>query len=573
MLDRISSLLNRKKSPFTGLKSAQLWWTSQVESDAATQLQNMQVAISDYFSPDKVYSNEELQALMWLDSMVQSAFDSICFQYISNPRMPKEMERLLWREVSGFCACLVQAYANFIQAEGSIGLAHDYAKNMPLVLARSLRYVAIQAKWHYFRFEKVPSKLWKQASQCYRLAEVGGFDCHPFYPYEEVSALVSSCADEYLQMLMLATLSNNNLSVAQIHCVDQWLENWSKFLQLDRVYQAGHHHYHISLSEPSTPQKITGIPDAEGNRYWAIEDLVFEIRKTLARLEGGESSQELGLSGNLSKVAMAELLRHLDNFWSMSMRNAQTPRNPRVKVSKTINVIRGLDNLFASVKGDNDRYGKDKQTRDPTSNADHDEIMDMRLYGFVSSRTRNKQAGIPYALQNREAEPSAAWVVDNESIGGLGATLDFQKNEWARPGVLVGLRANSQESWKVAVLRRINRLSEEHVYAGIQVLASAPISVTIHAEETDKLDNITVTEIGHAGAYELPSARMAIYLPHKIDNSLANTLIMRPADYGQKRVYQVRAKGKSFSVSLGDVLEKGSDWIWVVVNVLRQEKP
>ena len=86
------------------------------------------------------------------------------------------------------------------------------------------------------------------------------------------------------------------------------------------------------------------------------------------------------------------------------------------------------------------------------------------------------------------------------------------------------------------------------------------------------MDKITVTEIGYGGQFELPDARMAVYLPHKIDNSLVNTLIMRPADYGQSRIYQVRAHGKSFYVSIGNVLEKGSDWIWVVVNVLRQEK-
>lgn len=570
MLDRISSLLNRKKTPFAGLKASQAWWHALGERDAATQLQQAQQAISAHFVPERQFSREELESLLWLDAVVQPALDAVCYQYVSNPRMPKETERKIWREVSGFCACLVQAYECFIRAEDDP--ASNCAKDLPLMLARALRYVAIQTKWHYFRFEKVPSRLWKQASQYYRLAEIGGFDCNPLYLYREISDQVSSCADEYLQMLMLATLSSNNLTVAQIYAVDQWLENWSKLLQLERTFNPDIHHYRVALNDPSGPQKITHQSAEEGYRFWGIESLVCEVRKMLACMDAGESPKTLGLGTTLSSIAVAELLRHLDTFWSMGMRNALIPRNPRVKVNRSINVLRGLDNIFAAVKEDNDRHNKQNSTTDGSLHAAYDEIVDMRLYGFVSSRTRTKQANAPYVLQARDNESAVTWEVDNESIGGLGATLDFQKNEWARPGALVALRTSREDGWKVAVLRRINRLSEERLYAGIQVLASTPVSVTLLAEGEERIDKITVTEIGYGGQFELPDARMAVYLPHKIDNSLVNTLIMRPADYGQSRIYQVRAHGKSFYVSIGNVLEKGSDWIWVVVNVLRQEK-
>lgn len=570
MLDRLSSFFNKPKSPFASLKAAQLWWKPLSENDPGTQLQKMHEAVSVYFSTENGFSLEELQSLMWLDTAIQPAFESICFQYVSNPRMPKEMERKLWLEVGRFCQGMADAYERFIRTDASATTFSLFEKEMPLVLARSLRYVSLQAKWHYFRFEKVPARLWKMASRYYRLAEIGGYDSNPFYLYPDVSEQVTSCADEYLQMLMLATLSNNNLTVAQISLVDQWLEKWSKLLQLDRVSQENHHHYCVSMLEPAGPQKIALSSGEENYRYWAIDELVGKVRKKIARLEGGATPKSLGLGETCTSTVAIELLKHLDNFWSMSMRNSQIPRNPRIKVKKAINVIRGLDAICARVKEDNDRYRKENGAAESNTQVDYDEVIDMRLYGFVSSRTRNKQQQMPYALQQREQD-SNPWIVDNESIGGMGAILDFRKNDWARPGVLIAVRQNEKDNWQIAVLRRLNRLSEEQVYAGIQILASTPISVTMHSGDGDQPENITVSDMSYSGSYELPGFRMAIYLPHKVDNALVNTLIMRAADYAHMRVYQVRARDKAFSVSLGNVLEKGGDWIWVVVNVLRQE--
>lgn len=564
MLDRLASFLNRSKTPFSSLKAAQQWWKSLNECDPGTQLQKTQEAVSAHFSSKQSFSIDELHVLLWLDAAVQPAFEAICFQYVSNPRMPAETERKLWSEVGSFCQCMTQAYENFIRTDADDRLAAGES-DMPQVLACALRYVAIQTKWHYFRFEKVPTRLWKMASRYYRLAEIGGFDSNPFHLYPNFSEQVTSCTDEYLQMLMLATLSNNNLSVAQINLVDYWLVRWSKLLHLERSWQKHSHHYCVSLLEPAGPQKITPDAAEENHRFWAIDELVGKVRRKIAQLDGGETPKSLGLGNHCTTAMALELLKHLDSFWTMSMRNSQIARNPRVKVDKVISVMRGLDNICAHVRTDNDRYLKGSGQ---AKKVDYDEVIDMRLYGFVSDRTRNKQSLDSFSLSNK-APDSSVWSVDNESIGGMGAILDFRSNDWARPGALVAVKPSDKDNWQVAVLRRLNRLSEEKVYAGLQILAAAPVSVSMHVEGEDRLGGIAISDLSYSGSYELPGLRQAIYLPHKIDNTLVNTLIMRPADYKAMQIYQVRSREKVFSVRLGSIVEKGNDWIWVVVNVLR----
>lgn len=570
MLERLTSLFLRKRKPFLDTRAAQLWWKPFDQADAGTQLHKVSNVFADFLAGERHLSRDALLALLWLDNAVQPAFEAVCFQYVSNPRMPKELEQRLWKQVTTFAQQVVDAYQLFVRQEGDEDGKTASAAEVPLATARSLRYLGVQAKWHYFRFEKAPAKLWMQASQIYRLAEIAGFDSNPFSLYPSLSPEVTSCADEYLQLLMLATLSSNNLSVSQIDWVDGWLESWSKLLQLSRKHQASRHHYCVCLQDGTGPQKIGPEADDETYRYWGIAELVAKVQETLSRLEGGATPKSLGLGDACNTAVAAELLKHLDVFWTMSMRNCQVQRNERRKVNKAVNVIHGLDNLCTHVREDNDRVRKMNGAAEDQTKVDYDEVLDMRLYGFVSDRTRQKATMNPYVVQTKQHDWQT-WAIDNESVSGLGAVLAYSANDWVRPGVLVGVRADARGHWQVGVLRRLNRLNDDEVYAGIQILATTPVAVNMHSEELDRVENFTVAELGFHGNIEVPNARTGIYLPHKIDGANVNTLIIHSADYSQGRIYQVQARDKVFSVSLGNVLEKGVDWVWIAVNVLRQE--
>lgn len=569
MFDRLSEFFSSAKQPYTNVRSAQVWWKPIEMTDPVSQMQKIHEVINECNAAKVPESLEVLQALMWLDSTAQPAFDALCFRYVSNPRMPKEIEHKLWKEICGFSQAMVEVYRAYVQASGRDNGRSAFEHEMPQVLARSLRYMAVQAKWHYFRFEKAPAKLWTAAHQYYRLAEIEGTDSNPFVLYPNANAEVTSCADEYIQLLMLATVSSNNLSVMQVDLIDVWLDSWSKYVQISRKYQKDLHHFCISLQDTGGPQKIGPEADGETYRYWGIGELVTKLQDCLAKLEAGATPVSLGLGERCHTASAIDLLKHLDVFWSMSMRNCQFQRTERKQVSKAASVIHGLSSICDHVKADNDRFGREKGGVEE-SKVDFDEIMDMRLYGFVSDRTKNRQAFNPYTVQPKQHDWQT-WAIDNESASGLGAVLTYSTNEWVRPGVLVGMRVTDKDNWQVGVLRRLNRMNEDEVYAGVQILTAMPVTVSLHSDELDRIENITVSEIGFTGGIDLPNVRTAIYLPHQVDGNNINTLIMRAADYGHDRIYKVQARDKVFSVSLGGVLEKGIDWIWIAVHVLRQD--
>ncbi|UXY13776.1 hypothetical protein N8I74_10630 [Chitiniphilus purpureus] len=568
MREFLSSLLSRDKSPLASSKAALAWYRRIEMLDPQTQLGKVIEVLGRYLELAPRPDFESLQALVLLDGAVQTPLEAICYQYVSNPRMAKDMEQRLWHDIVAFSQRMADCYQRFIEHEGDeLYRTAGYTEQMPLVLARSLHYIAIQAKWHYFRFEKAPGKLWTLAHRFYRLSEVEGFDCNPFPLYPGRDRGVSSCADEYIQLLMLATLSANNLSVRQLDWVDQWLDNWSKLIQLNRRHQEERDHFCVNLQEAQGPQKIQADSTGEPFRYWGLFDLLHQVQETAKRLEAGVAPAELGLGADCRAPSCLELLKHLDMFWSMSIRNAQIQRSQRRDVRKAAQVLHGLDVICQQVRADNEKFSR--QPVETRTQVDYDELMDMRLYGFVSSRTRSKLQQVPPSTHSRAPE-YPTWLIENESEGGFGALLRYSENEWIRPGVLLGMRLGDAQNWHVGVVRRLVRRGADEVAAGIQVLSSTPVAVHIQQVQESARTKVPLAEFLDGGSAELPSPKLALYLPYKGQGGAnLNTLILYGADYASDRLYRVQARERGFTVGLESVLEKGVDWTWVTLQVVK----
>ncbi|MDW5415901.1 hypothetical protein R6242_04850 [Iodobacter sp. CM08] len=568
MRNFLTTIFSKDKSPFASVKAATSWCKRLQEIDTQSQQLKIHQAVAAFINEQRVASLESLHVLLLLDDAAQLSYEAVCYQYISNPRMSKDIEIKLWKQITQFAADMVVIYQCFVQAEVDGGKKAELALLMPKVLARSLHYLSIQAKWHYFKFEKVPPKLWILSHQLYRLSEIEGCDSNPFPLYNLHGKEVTSCADEYIQMLMLGSLSSNNLSVRQIDWVDQWLNQWSKLIQLSRKFQEGRYHFCVNLQAPEGAQKIQ--PDCEGEpfRYWGLHDLMQEVTDLLRRLETGSLPRDIGMGKDCPAPLALELLKHLDMFWSLSIRNSVVQRSERKKVAKIADIISGLDCIVGHVRLDNDKFMR-KSATDERGHVDYDEIMDMRLYGFVSTRTKEKVSPAKQ-IENKQND-WFVWSIENESAGGYGAVVQFSENEWVRPGLLLANRLGRNENWQLGVIRRLNRLADDEVYVGIQSLAVAPVAVNLYMEKEERKERISLAEESTFGVSDLPNVRTALYLPHQVDAKNVNTLILHSADYGGNKIYRVQARERIFMVRLGSVIEKGIDWIWVTVFVLSQE--
>lgn len=563
----LGNLVKRETDPLADPRTAAVWMKEVLQEDIGGRLAAVRDMVAKLDQRETV-NLSMLQALMLIDEQIQPTYDLVCQQYIQNPRAGKAIEERLWNDIVGFARTMLAAYHPFVRLENPLPTEEaGFLSLLGRMLARALHYVGIQVKWHFFRFQAPTAVLWASANQLYRLAEIDNVDSDPFPLYGR-DGPTTSCADEFIRIQMLATLNNGNFNLRQFDWADRWLGMWSRHVQIERKYRDGIHQFGVNLAEPTGPAKIHEAVEGEMLRFWGVGELLAEMNRVMQQLEAGDSPARLGLGEDARMPACLDFMRQLEILWSRE-RNQKMTRSERTKVSKLAQVVSGLVNIFAAVRGDDERAMARSTAR---TAPDHDEIMDMKLYGYVTERTKRKIADMKarnHAYVNKtRAVTHDEWVIENQSAGGFGAVLPVDgSHDWVRLGVLLALRGDDQQNWMIGVVRRLNRVNAEQLYAGVQVLSTTPVAASMKSLDEEKRAPSLVDGIDTIG---LVAPKSGLYIPYLGEGKRANTLLMHAADYMPGRHYQVQARDKGFVVRIGETLEKGPDWIWTMVELVRR---
>ncbi|WP_374354636.1 hypothetical protein [Chitinimonas sp.] len=569
LFESLSGMVRREHDPLADPRSATAWMRDlRQEKDIAGQMHAV-VELLRSVESRTTLGLDTLKALFVVDELIQPTYELVRQQYIQNPRAGKAIEERLWDEIVGLARAMLAAYHPFVRMEDHRPDEEaGFQAATAMLLARSLRYVGIQVKWHFFRFQTPPSSLWSVANQFYRLAEVSSVDADPLVLYPEAGAASTSCADEFIRIQMLATLNNGNFNLRQFDWADRWLQLWSSNIQIERKYRDSVHQFCVNLSEPTGPSKIHELVEGDMLRFWGVADLLAEMSAMMQRLEAGESPVRVGLGDDARMPACLDFLKQLEILWSRE-RSQQAHRQERTRVSKLVQVTSSLVSIFAAVRFDDERTMARASARHAP---DNDEVMDMKLYGYVTERTKQKMASMQarnHAYVNKaKTIEHDEWVIENQSEGGFGAILPVDGHDWVRLGVLLGIRNDEHANWLIAVVRRLNRINAEQLYAGVQILTSTPVAVSMKSLEPERSTSMAIDGVDTVG---LVVPKSALYIPFVAEGKRLNSLLMHSADYSAGRLYQVVARDKSFVVRIGDTLEKGPDWIWTVVELMRRD--
>ncbi|MBV1776095.1 hypothetical protein KSF73_10260 [Burkholderiaceae bacterium DAT-1] len=570
MRNLIGSLtgLVKKADPLMDPRATSTWMKEVRQQDVTRQLQNVQEVLKRLGSIERL-NLANLHALLVMDDESQYAFDMLCQQYVQNPHMGKQVEEKLWQEIVTHIKAMLHAYHRFVRLEDiSEGEEAGFQKVSALMLARGLRYIGVLVKWHLFRYETPAANLWSAANQFYRLSEVTHVDVDPVVLYGGQQGQHTSCADEYLHIQMLCTLNSGNFSIRQIEWADRWLGLWTHNIEIERKYRAALHQFCADLSQTQPAVKIHEAVQGEMLRFWGVNQLIIEITQIIQHLENGESPQKIGLGDDARMPGCLDFIRQLEIMWSREP-SRQIQRSTREKVSQTVLVVRGLDSIFSAVRGDDERFMAKASSQ---AVPDNDEALDMRLYGYVTERTRQKIAAAQqrqqaWGVPKPKAPEGEPWVLENVSEGGFGANLPSAKNDWVRLFALLAVRNDDQSGWKIAVIRRLIRQNPQELYIGAQILTPAAVSVSLMPKLEDMDTPLSTAFAGQAS--NAMHALSALYIPYQSAERRANTILSRSSDYQLGKVYQATARDKRFMLRMGEVLEKGADWIWCVVNIVK----
>lgn len=558
------SFKRKAVDPMTDLHSVTQWMKELPLGDMYAANEQLVKALRDYNEQKLPATKDRLAALFHLDEGAQEILRGLQTQYLLNPRMSRSIESRLWNAGFTYCQEILQAYHGHVMEYVANPGGSKVKPSLPLIIARTINYFALDAKWCYFRYERLNPKLWKRIHNLYHLAEYEEVERQPLKLYQQHDAAGTSIANLYLRTLMLDVINSGSLLPRQIDLVDRWLGDFARDMVLETEFKPTRHIFYVDLADTRGARRVRRIEPAETKRYWdtfALKDRMDQIKANLIK---GEAPARLGLTEDCKLPACLELLDRVAALWSPTVKRAQRAHE-RKRVMKQIEVVRGMNNICASVKMDNEQV-RVRQAREGESDLSYEEMLDVHLYGFVTKRTQVK---LEQGRDEKPAPPTVAherWVMENESERGYGALIEVQTDDWIRLGKLVGLKPERNGQWNVAVIRRMTHINPTQYSVGMEVLSERPVALMLranhHAESGYTIDGVDAVDV------VLPTA--ALFLKGDAASAQPDTLLIPSAEYASGRQLWFNAKGMTYNIVLKQAVERGDDWLRVTFQVLSQ---
>ncbi len=532
------------EDPLSDLKTVSRWMQELPAGDIYSAQEQVVQSLIQFNHAGLGMSKERLQVLMHLDEHARDMQFSLCGQYLRNPRMSKVIESRLWTAIHAFYWEITRGYHAFLMDFVANPGGSKIQAAVPTITARAIRGFADIFKWRYFRYEKVEDKLWLRLHNLYRISEFDGFQNNrlKLYPGD---ANPSSCTEEYVQALLLSPLGAGSLTPKQIEMVNHWLDNWSEHTTLDIGYDAERHFYMVDTSQGQGLKHIRAGAGEATFRYLATDKVLEHLRQIERALKSGAAPVTLGLGEEFRLPDGYDLLEYVANEWSPASERERRV-SPRQPAQGRWEVLRDLSNICNRLRGEGEIASGQpaRQTLSP------EEILDIKLYGFVTERTKT-------AYQQRTQEPREfpleRWPLKDRSDTGLGIVLQGEESEWVKVGKLLALRMDPGDIWHLAIIRRLTRIENNQRKVGLQTLNSVTHLVQLEQEQTH--------ELGYAvedGGYGNAAPSMGLIFP---ELEQGNLIILEPARYTHGKVYRMMLPTSERYIRLESAQDKGDGWL------------
>ncbi len=539
----------RKKSeedPLSDLKTVSRWIQELPAGDIYTAQEQVVQSLIQFNHAGLPLSKDRLQVLMHLDNQARDMQYSLCVQYLRNPRMSKVIESRLWTAIHAFYWEITRGYHAFIMDFVGNPGASKIQPAIPQIAGRAIRGFSDIFKWRYFRHEKVEDKLWSRLHNLYRITEFDGFQSSRMKLYASDSK-PSSCMDEYVQALMLSPLGAGSLAPKQIEMVDHWLDNWSEMVPLESSYDATRHFFYIDTVKGYGLKRIRPQAEIEPSfRFIDTERIQEHIKQTERSLKSGALPPSLGLGEEFRLPDGYDLIAHVSSEWAAAnererRQHSRAPTQGRCEVVRDLGAICKRIEMELEISSGNT----------PGQQLSMEEILDIKLYGFVTERTKSTASQRTQGNRDLSAEQ---WPLFDRSDTGLGVMIKGEESEWVKVGKLLAIRLDPTHPWLIGVIRRITRMHDEMRKIGIQTLNSEPTLVQL---ETHDLSSGLSYSVEDSHSTQQTNSQ-ALVFPNLQDGSV---IIMESARYAHGRQYKMRDQGGLRLIRLDSVRDKGDGWL------------
>lgn len=398
---------------------------------------------------------QRVELILKLDDAAVAQARRLGRDYPALGRASRAQETKLWEVGHGYWQQLGAAYLDCLRRCGAADKEGDAVRaQLPLIQGRLISAMAAQLKWKQFRYGPVDPEFWMTLGGVYLAAVEAKAAQTPMQFHPGVGE--SSIEAEYLKVLIFHAASMDKLPPLEIEIAERFIAYFLPFFSLIRELRP-ENVYWVDAAKPLPPTRLAKLPEVTPTlRFFNGTRAVAAVEKTIEQIGGeGRVPPGINLGAQYEVDQVIPVLRHLAMCWAPKppMRG-----NARHRISSQLKVVNGLAAIH------------------------------QRLSGRASG-----------------AEGIETWVVDDVSLGGLGAQVGISRNDWIRIGALVGLQPEGGENWLIGIVRRYVRTGPNQGAVGIETISKSPRAVFADAGglQTEAL-LLDVPEVGEYARMALP---------------------------------------------------------------------
>ena len=494
---------------------------------AASSLQDALLELTNWFGSlqdaDGLEPEKRLALIEQLERAGERYLDAGFSELYAGAHLRDRLERARERTLDACWTNLAGAYARCVSDAEQAAKRFSDRQKLPIALARSYHAHFVAAKVRCLLYLTAAPRDWQAIYRLFVFAEIAHFDAQQVQIYPR--SMRTSVRGELAKLLAFYLCAPHDLPPEQIELCARIIDRIGGAF----TWECAPH--------PECPRAIDLAAGGPPHRIAANEApgascRYFGTGRVLQQLAAMEHQSGEDLMGDhdvrfakiFAPTQIVTVLRHVARHLA-----ADPPhrRALRVPAAQTIEVVQG----FAAIC----------QRVSPSE------------YSTVSGPQKETLALQPEAF---DSVPQV-WQLADRSEWGLGARLAAQTTSWPEPGVLLGIRAQGDKTWSVAILRRVDSIGGINLRCGLQILSHRPVSLYLRllGQEGNEASNWETA----TGSFRYLYTR-AIVLPDSPKAGKLPVIVLAGTTFAPRQVCEIMIGERSRYIRLADFLDQGTDY-------------
>jgi hypothetical protein len=559
MLGFLTPQAKEAADPLQNAKSAAAWLRQLPALDVIGRQQHVIRVLESMRKGQSAFDLHRVAAIEFVDAALGADRRQLIKQYIENVENSPKLAERIWQALWEMSQAFTLAYQSALETALTEVMNARWKLALPLLFVRLVHFHGTDAKLRVFKYERwIPAK-WMELHQIYLRSCELGCDRQPMaLPAAGPGVQLWSVEQEYLYVLLVHQLNTGNLGPAEVDWASSQLRAWSRRLALEQIPKSVEGFF-IDLAGRSGLVRRDGNDRGSVLRYVDTTPLAEAMERAVAALRDAEATDQGPIAAiNQQRLAV---LRKIQPALSPSAL-ADLRRDPRTSVAISARVRIGLSRICQDLAA--------KAAGESVSDSGTEQIEVFPVAG--APRVRRKALVEDDSLAaSLSSWSDPQWEVKDRSVAGLRIAATGGIGQSLTLGALVAVRQSDVEAWLLGVVRRLNKVSNEEVEAGVNIIAERMVPVTLAAKRKPSedmgyvIDGIDLSTMGDRfeGLYLPP--------PSRPDKPLAmKTIIIPTSEYVEGRNVILTTANSVYTVALRHLVEQRPDWCWATIQIVEK---